>query len=270
MAVSKEQKLQYNDKVKVYKAQSEDLKKEIATVKGAGRRNAKLDPYFQVRAAILGIQRANTLVQMSKLSLLIQSLKNDSFLNDARKELASRMTDLLKVVGDDLDGSLTDNQDRLVQVSELTPEQKLNLMQGFKQAIENVRIAMGEGAKWRWNFPDMYMNLVRLGRNLLDFKRYERTKDPMDPNYQPLQEYMRFLMDESQNCAQEFRSKYELSTKNVSELQQIDKIFAMQKQVYTFTGQKDDLQRISIALDSNKEKIEALMAEKKSGKKKKG
>ncbi|MEQ9363386.1 MAG: hypothetical protein RIF32_04030 [Leptospirales bacterium] len=269
MAVSKEQKYLYNEKVRVYKSQAEDLKKEIATVKGAGRRNQKLDPYLQVRAGVLGIQRANTLVQMSRLSQQIQNIKNDTFLNDARKELSSRMTDLLKVVGDDLDGTLTDNLERLEGLSEMTPAQKLHLMVGFKEAVENVRHAMGETSKWRWNFPDMYLKLVKLTRNLLDFKRYERTKDPNDENYRPLQEYMRFMMEESQKAAQEYRSKYELSTNEVTDLQVIEKIFEMQKKVYLFTGQKDELRKATIALDNNKEKIEAQMAEKKGGKKKK-
>lgn len=270
MAVSKEQKNQYNEKVRVYKSQAEDLKKEIATVKGAGRRNVRLDPYFQIKAAILGIQRANTLVQMSRLSQQIQNIKNDSYLSDARKELSSRMTDILKIVGEDLDGTLTENLEKLESIGELTPAQKLNLLLGFKEAVENVRQAMGETSKWRWYFPDMYLKLLTLARNLLDFKQYERTKDPGNEHYRPLQEYMRFMMDLSQNTAQEYRSKYELSTSEVADLQVIEKIFEMQKKVYSFTGQKDELRKATIALDNNKEKIEAQMAEKKSGKKKKG
>ena len=136
MAVSKEQKYLYNERSKVYKSQAEDQKKEIATVKGAGRRSAKLDPYFQIKAGILGIQRANTLVQMSRLSQQIQNIKNDSLLNEARKELSSRMTDLLKIVGEDLDGTLTENLERLEGLSEMTPAQKLHLMTGFKKAVE--------------------------------------------------------------------------------------------------------------------------------------
>jgi hypothetical protein len=105
---------------------------------------------------------------------------------------------------------------------------------------------------------------------LLDFKQYERTRDPNDENYRPLQEHMRFMMEESQKAAQEYRSKYELSTNEVADLQIIQKIFDMQKMVFTFTGQRDELRKASIASDNNKEKIEAQMAEKKGPKKKKG
>ncbi len=270
MAVSKEQKHLYNEKVRPYKSTAEDLKKEISTVKGAGRRNAKLDPYFQVKSAVLGAQRANTLVQMSRLSQQIQNIKNDSYLNDARKEISSRLSDLLKIVGENLDGGLTDNVDELAKISQLTPLQKFHLLQGLKDAIENVRAAMGETSKWRWYYPDMYLKLVTLARNLMDFKQFERTKDPNDDNYRPLQEYMRFMMEESQNAAQEYRSKYELSTNEVGDLQVIQRIFEMQKRVYTFTGQKEELKKASISLDSIKEKIEAQMSEKKGAKKKKG
>lgn len=271
MAVSKEQKQLYNEKVRSYKNFSEDLKKEISTIKAAGRKNAKLDPYYQVKTAVLGVQRANTLVLMSRLSQDIQNIKNDSYLNEARKEIGSRMGDLLKIVGDELDSGLTDNQEALEKISQLDPKQKLHLLQGFKQAIENVRAAMGETSKWRWYFPDMHLKLAALAKNLLDFKRYERTKDPNDEFYRPLQEYLRFLLEESQFAAQEYRSKYELSTNEVNDLIVIRRIFEMQKKIHSLLGQRDEVQRVSTSLDSINEKIDYIMAEKsgKAPKKKK-
>ena len=131
VAVSKEQKHLYSQKVKPYKTTADDLKKEIATVKVAARRNKGLEAYFSIKTAILGIQRANTLVQMSLLSQEIQNIKNDSYLNDARKELSGHISDLLKVVCDTRDGGLTENLEDLERLSELTPEQKFNLLQGF-------------------------------------------------------------------------------------------------------------------------------------------
>ncbi|MBX7058269.1 MAG: hypothetical protein K1X75_09410 [Leptospirales bacterium] len=268
MAVSKDQKNLFNEKVRGYRNFSEDVKKEAATLKAVARKNPRLDSYVQVRTAILSLQRSNTLVLMSRLSQEIQSIKNDSYLNEARKEIGARLGELCKLVGEDLDSGLTENSEKLEGISELSYPQRVRLVRGFRQAIENVRQAMGETSKWRWYFPDLQLKLVTLARNLMDYKKYERTRDPNDPDFEPLRDLMDFILEASQNAAQEYRSKYELSTKEVSDLAVIRKIFEMQKRIYTFTGQRDEVARVTTSLDSISEKIESIMAEK-SGKKKK-
>lgn len=268
MAVSKDQKNLFNEKVRSYRNFSEDVKKEAATLKAVARKNPKLDPYVQIRTAILSLQRSNTLVLMSRLSQEIQSIKNDSYLNEARKEIGARLGELTKLVGEDLDAGLTDNLEKLEQISEVSYEQRLRLVRAFKQCIENVRQAMGETSKWRWYFPDLQLKLTTLSRNLIDYKKYERTRDPNDPDFEPLRELLRFTLDEAQSAAQEYRTKYELSTKEVTDLIVIRKLFEMQKRLYTFTNQRDELGRITTSLDAINEKIEAIMAEK-TGKKKK-
>ncbi|MCB1309277.1 MAG: hypothetical protein KDK30_13885 [Leptospiraceae bacterium] len=251
-------------KIKPYKSTAEDLKKEISTMRAVARRNARIEPYFLFKIAVLGIQRANTLVLMSRLSQEIQNIKNDSYLNDARRELNSLIGDLMKVVGEDIDGTLTENQELLPLIAQVSWEQRLHLCQGFKESIQNVKNAMGESSKWRWSFPDMHMRLATLARNLLDFKAYERiSKDPSHDDYRPLQEYFQFMMEESQLAAQEFRTKYELSTRDVSDLQKIQRIFEFQKKIYSFSGQKEELKRVSTSLDNVNEMIESLIGGKK-------
>lgn len=269
VAVSKEQKQLYNDTIKPYKSEAEDLKKEISTMKAVGHKKQKLEPYFLLKGALLGIQRANVLVLMSRLSQEIQSIKNDSFLNDARKELNNHLTDLARLVGEQLDGSLTENQDILPKIAESTPTQRLKLLMGFRDSINNVKDIMGQSSKWRWSFPDTHLRLLTVARNMLDFKDFERTKDSNHENFRSYQEYMQFMMEESQVAAQEYRQKYELSTNEVGDLQKTEKIFSFQKQVYGFTGQRDELDRATNALENVKEMIESQMAEKQGKKRKK-
>src|SRR5690606_5804878 len=117
-------------KIKAYKAGLDDLKKESSTIKAVARGKQDLDPYVTVRLAVLALQKANTLVLMSKLSMEIQNLKNDTYLNDARKEVSALLTDMLKLVGDDIDGSLTENEELLARIKHVTPRQRLRLIQG--------------------------------------------------------------------------------------------------------------------------------------------
>ena len=250
---------------------AEDIKKEISTLKAVSRKNPRLEPYFTFKISVLSVQRANTLVLMSRLSQEIQNIKNDSYLNDARREVNGQIGDICKIVGEDIDAGLTDNQEAMATIVEFKPIQRLHLLQGFKQCLEAIKGSMGQTSKWRWSFPDAHLKLTTLARNLLDFKQFDRTKDPNDENYRPLQEYMRFLQEESHLAAEEFRQKYELSTKDVSDLQRLQRIFEFQKRLFTFTGQRDELDRVLARLDNVKEMVESLIGDKgdKKGKKKK-
>jgi len=268
VAVTKEQKLLYNQKIRIYKSTLDDLKKEISTVRGAGKKRPDLEPYFLVKCAILGIQAANTMVAMSQLSMEIQNLKQDGVLNDARKEISSRISDLTRIVGEDIDGSLTENREGLLKLSAMTPPQKLHLEKAFSESIGEIKETMGN-SKWRWYFPDLHYKLVVLTRNLFDFKEFDRIKDPNHEYYRVYQENLRFLIDETRTAAQEYRSKYELSTKEVSDLLFIRRLFEMEKMIHILTGQRDELEKCSTALDSINEKIESIMAEKSGGAKKK-
>ncbi len=267
MAVTKEQKALYNTRVKPYKECLNDLKKESSTLRGASRKNPKLEPYMLVQNAILGIKTSNTLVMMSRLSMEVQSLKKEDDLNNARKEISARLTDLTGVVGNEIDGSLTENQDNLARIGLLNPTQRLHMLQAFREAIGLVKATMGDTSKWRWYFPDLHYRLVVLAKNLLDFKEFDRSKDPREEFYRDRQEMMQFLIEEIRSAAQEFRSKYELSTREVGDLTPIRKLFELEKKIHILSGNREELSKTQTSLDAINEKIEAIMAEKQGKKK---
>lgn len=266
MAVTKEQKRVFQEKIKHYKGALDDLKKETSTIKSVARGKAELEPYVQVRMAILGLQRASTLVLMSRLSIETQGLKNDAYLNDARKEVSNVLNDILKAVGDDLDSGLTENKDNLAKIAMLTPRQRLRLLEGFRRVTNDVKDALGANNKWRWSFPDLHYKIAQLAKSIFDFKEYGASKDPSEEFYRDREEFLHLLIDEMQLAAQEYRSKYELSTKEVSDLQVIQRVFETLIKVCGVTGNQNEVPRIKTSLDAINEKIEAILGDKKKKK----
>ena len=180
MAVSKEKKQLFNSKIQPYKGQLDDIKKESSMLKSVGRKSKKIEPYVSFRLATLGLQKIHTLLMMNELSQKIQELKNDTYLNDARKEGSAHLSELLKIVGDDTDGSLTENKEKLPKIAQVTPAQKLNLLTGLKEATDLVKEAMGDRSKWRWSFPDLHFKIAILARNMFDFVEFGKIKDPSE------------------------------------------------------------------------------------------
>ncbi len=266
MAVTKEQKKVFTEKIKHYKGALDDLKKEASTIKSLARGKPDLDPYVQFRMAILGLQRASTMVLMSRLSMEIQGLKNDAYLNDARKEVSNVLNDLIKAIGDDLDAGLTENKDNLERISLLTPRQRLRLLEGFQRVTNEIKDTLGANNKWRWSFPDLHYKTAQLAKSIFDFKEYGASKDPGEEYYRDREEYVHLMIDELQLAAQEYRSKFELSTKEVTDLQTIQRIFETLIKIYGVTGNQGEIPRAKTSLDAINEKIESIMADKKKKK----
>jgi hypothetical protein len=265
---TKEQKKLYTDRIKPYKTTTDEIKKQASLAKSKAQKNKKLEPFFRFRQVILSLQLANTLEQMSALSITIQDFKNESILNDARKELGNVMTELMKVVGDNLDGSLTENKDLLEKIEIITARQRLNLLIGIRDTLETVKEALGTTSKWRWYFPDLHLKLAIVAKNLLNFKEFDRIRrDPQHPDYEVMHDHLRFIVTAGHNAAQQFRTKYELSTKELSDLQTIQRIFEMIKRIYTLLGNQSEVQKINTSLEAITQKVEIIMAEKENKKK---
>ena len=266
MAISSEKKELFKTKIKPYQQKIVELKKEISTSKIAAKKNKRLAPFLLIKSAYSSIAYSNTSVLASQLAERVQGASNSTYLNQARQELSNCISELNKVFGEQLNSPLTEQQELLEKLENIGPDHKLRFVQEMSAAIERVKSALGEKSKWRWSFPDIHYRFITFVKNWFDFKLMQRTKDMSNANYQVLQDYMKLLMEEAQNAAQEFRSRHELSTQDVDDFYKIRNIFEMQKSIYALSGNKEDMERIQTSLDNISEKIESLMAKKKEKK----
>jgi hypothetical protein len=266
MAITKEQKLLFESKIKPYKDFIISVDHESSSLKGLLKKNKNIEPYISIKNAILSVQKANTLLLMSRLSMEIQQMKIDSHLTEARKIIANTLNDLIRLAGDEIEESLTENKERLSQIEKLTPGQKLNLLQGLREVTQSINNELGNNSKWRWSFPDLHYKIAVIARNMFDFRAFERAKDPNYPDYIEMQQMLQFVIEEAQYAAQEFRSRFELSTNDVNDLHQIRRLLESIKKIHLLTGNKGELTKIQTAIDANEQKIEAMMAGKKKKK----
>ena len=266
MAISTEKKELFKTRIKPYQQKITELKKDINTSKVAAKKDKRLAPFLVIQSAYSSLAYSNTAVLASQLAEKIQGATNSTYLNQARQELSNSISELNKVFGEQLNSSLTEEQELLEKLQDITPIHKLRFVKEMSAAIDSVKRALGEKSKWRWSFPDMHYRFIIFVKSWFDFKLLQRTKDMTDENHRILQDYLKLLMDEAQNAAQEFRSRHELSTQEVEDFYKIRNIFEMQKSIYAANGNRKELERIQTSLDNVSEKIESLVAKKKERK----
>lgn len=273
MALSKEKKLDYNESLKEFKAFIEDLKKEVTLYKSQIKKNKEAEPYYAIGLVLNSIRFINACVEINKLSLHKLELKSEIYLNLGRKEIYSVFTSMEKVVTMTYDGPLGENSDILEGLTLFTPAQRLNFILGFKDAIYRIIDAYGDNkpigpySKWKWSWPELHFKLAVLAKNLFDFKAYERERDINNPNYYIRKDHFNLIIELCNLAAQEYRSKFDLSTSDAGDLRKSVAMLEVTRKIYQVIGFTDDLKKTKTLIESLNAKIEAIEAEKDKSKK---
>ncbi|AOP33857.1 hypothetical protein A0128_08385 [Leptospira tipperaryensis] len=270
MALTKEQKQEFAEKLTDFKVYLDDLKKESNLFKSQLRKDPRLEPYYQVALSINAIKTINTCLLVNDLSVAILDIKSDTYLNTGRKEVYNAISYMEKIVGVDYESGLAENKDMLVKISEFTPVQRLNFVKAIRQVTNKTIEAFGTNSKWKWSFPEIHFKIGVLCKNLFDFRAFEKERDLENPNYYIRQEHFNLVLELCNYAAQEYRAKFDLSTQDVGDLKKSIGMLEVNRKILQTTGDAtEDLEKTKTLIESLKEKVESLEADKEKKKKKK-
>lgn len=265
MATSKQEKEEFKAKYVKYKEKLAELEKEEKMIISLGKKEKEIYEYTKIRECVIKIQKASINCDIAILSQIIQNIRGDNYISDARKEIYSIITDFLNLNKIDHYSSFTDNQEFLQKISKTNPTQRFNLMKGLNLILNKIYELELQG-KYRWSLPEIYQKFGLLIFSFLDFKLLEKTKNPDMEYYDSLHNHVELLIEILQKASQEFRSKYELASKDLESLQNIRKNQELLKRIYNFLGNKQEEDKITLALEATKSKIESILEKDKKEK----
>jgi hypothetical protein len=266
MPVSNKKKRQFDEQVKELKNQVEETQNRIKELKKSKKDNAKLAPYFNIAIAVKTLKLVNLYCQMNDLSLEILDTKNESYLNNGRKEIYNVFMALEEVFGDDLDQSLTSNIDELKKVHLFNDAQKLTLIQDLSHAIEAVVQRFGEKSKWKWSFVEFDTRFAILAKNIINFKEIQRNRDPRSKFYMERLALMRQCKDALKKAAESNQSKYELSTKVPGDMIRAINMLSTLRQIHVQFGEKEEAEKLKSGIDVMKQRLDKEEKEKEKEK----
>lgn len=266
MAITREQRQMFNQISGPYNQQIESLSKEQSILNSIMKQDPALEPYVRIGQCAFALQKATLYLKVDTFSQKIQNLRNDTNVNNARKEVSNALADLVKMTGAVADMTLTENQEVLEKFNQLNYKRRLNLVEGFRQVLDIVKEAEGTG-KYKWYFAELYSNLSVLCFVFMDFKLYERTKNPDQDGYSESRAHLNLLIDTADTAAREYRQKYEMAGKDKGDLQRAIKLLEMLKIVYSFAGNPEEQSKNELNLTSMKSTVETLLKKEKQGKK---
>ncbi|MCB1179725.1 MAG: hypothetical protein KDK36_19260 [Leptospiraceae bacterium] len=269
MAIDKRVKAEFDKNLTEFKSYIEDLKKEVSLYKIQMKKNKQLEPYYQIAIVLNSLRLMNTCVCINDLSMHILKLKSEIYLNIARKEIYSIFTAMEKVVGSDYENGLDENRELLDAIEEFDPKQRLNFLKGYRKVINDIIDAYGSNSKWKWSWPELHFKLAVLSKNLFDFRAFQKDNDLDNPFYYVRREHYSIILELANHAAQEYRSKFDLSTNDSADLKKCIMIFEMLRKIYQMTGDTEDLTKTKTLIESLTAKINSIEGDKTKGKKRK-
>ena len=268
MAATAEQKREFANELKKFRGDIDSITKEISLMKKVITESPNLKGYVQIGTAMEHLKITGNYLAISDISNEILTLKNETYLNNARKEIYKVLQVLEELVSNEMDTTLNENQDILQRIKLVSVKQKLNLLKALKESIQGTIDRFGPNTKWRWSFQELHARTAVIGKNITDWRQVERNRDPRHPEYQTINLLAKFVKDELFFSAQEFKRKFELSdTKIEGDLKQIIRLFEALKKIHSHFGEVDSAEKIQTLMEATKETMENLIAEKEGKKK---
>ena len=267
MTITKAERVAYTNYVKEHQQEIDRIKtkqKEI-TIKIKSMRN--IAGYLNIESIIESVKIIKTFLKMNDISNDMLGQKNETYLNNARKEVYKVIQLAEEVVGSDIDRSLKDNEEFLQEIEKIDSAQILNLLKLIQDVIAKLIKGFGESSKWKWSFVDIQGRMAIVIKNFINFTALQKTRDPRMPFFKERRELLKLCKSSLNHAAQQYRTRYEVSTNVPADMIKSIELLSALRKINILSGEPEEATKLKNTIDALRERMEA--DEKKKNKKKK-
>jgi hypothetical protein len=270
--ISAELKAQFAEKSTPLKERAEEINNEIKKLEIDIAKNDPLAFYKRLTVANLYMNIILLYIKISDLSLEILGIKNEGYLEKARKLCYKFLSVLEEIVGTYIDAPLTENKEALEKIKKLDDVKRYKLIKKIAEVIQIVEERFGPNSKWKWSFVDLDARAATVCKNLVDYKKIQGEMDPRIEGFADRMETIRFIKTYLRRVADRLREKYELSTQDPSEMKNAIKFLSVLMRIENIFKEGDEANNLKKNIKIWEEKLEQDMEaadKKKQAKQKK-
>jgi hypothetical protein len=213
--------------------------------------------YKYITLAEERLNLASYFLLQNALSVTLLGVKNDAYLNEARKSCYQAIIYLEEVVSNYLDVPFSDYADLLDEIEGYEDEKRFHLIRKIGFTIDSVVEAFGPNSKWRWSFVELEGRFAAVAKNLINFKTFVAQMDPSVDGYAARMGHMELAQQLLAQAADRYREKYELSTLRIDDFKRAIAFLAALRRIYTIFGEADKADEMKRKMEVWKAKMEA-------------
>lgn len=254
--ISNEARQQYFERIKEYKHNAESIlqrEKSLLKVVGAAQSGSS---YKYLTLADERLNVASYYLLQNALSVSLLGVKNEAFLNDARKSCYQAVIYLEEVVSDYVDAPFSDYSDLLEEIDGFSDEKRYGLARKIGYTIQAVEEAFGRNSKWRWSFVELEGRYTAVVKNLVNFKTFVAGMDPSVDGYQARMGHLDLIYHLLMQSADRYREKYELSTLRIDDFKRAIAFLSALRRIHILLGENEKAEEIKKKMEVWKGKME--------------
>jgi len=256
--VSDQAKNTYAERVRAYKQEIDQILQREKTIQTSLEKDSEPSAIAFKRLTIAEdrLNLASLYLLMNRVSLNLLAIKNEAFLNDARKCCYDSIIALEKTVGDQLDAPFSDYQDKLDAIEAFPDEKRYAFIRKMGFTIDSVEEDFGDNTKWKWSFVDLEGRYATVSKNLINFRTVVEGLDPRADGYESRVKMLRIVKELIAKSGDRFREKYELSTNRLDDFKQAVAFLAALRRIHLMLGEPDGAENVKRKYDVWKTKMD--------------
>ncbi|TVQ39998.1 MAG: hypothetical protein EA384_05355 [Spirochaetaceae bacterium] len=254
--ISNEAKQRYSEKVKEYKQRIDQFLHHEKLVQQSLPADENGAHYKRLTLADDRLNLASYYLLLNRISVALLGVKNDAFLNDARKSCYQSIIFLEQVVTSLIDAPYSDYSERLDLIADYPDSRRYALARKLGFTIQSVEDDFGDNSKWRWSFVELEGRYATVTKNLINMKTVIAGMDPRVEGYEARVGHLALAKELLQRAADRYREKYELSTLRIDDFKLAIAYLAALRRIQMMLGETQQSDVIKKKIDVWKSKME--------------
>lgn len=254
--ISQEARERYSNRVKEYKQQIEALQKREKTVLQDLEKKPNGAGYKRFALADERLNMASLYLLLSRISLSMLNIKNDSFVREAHRCCYQSLIYLEEVVSGVLDAPFSEYADRLEAIEAMPEQHRYGLIRKVGFTIQSVAEDFGENSKWRWSFVELEGRLAAVAKNVVNLRTVISELDPRVAGYELRLNHLRLVKELLQRSADRYLERYTLATSRIDDFKQAINFLLALKRLHTLLGETQQADVIKRKADVWKGRME--------------
>ena len=265
--ISNEDRHQYFEKIKPYKAVIQSLLKKEETVRAIIKRDSHGAAFKRLALVDEMVALASHYIILCGVSQSMLKLRSEEALNDARKSLYKAVIYLEEVVSPLVDAPFSDYDEKVAEIGQVNAQKRYNLIRKIGLVLQLLEDAYGDNTKWKWSFVELEGRFAATAKNIIDLKAAVLNTDPRSPDYEPTVFHLALIKKLLSQAADRYREKYELSTNRIDDFKMGINFLNALKRIHILLGEREhaetlkkkaDIWAAKLELDLKKQEESAL------------
>lgn len=256
--ISEQARTIYNGRIIKYKKEIEDVLKKEADFEFnvKTKKISERIEYERIAMANEILSVVACYLLLNKLSIQFLCIKNENFLNEARKACYRILIHLERAVTGAVDIPFSELAECQSKVKELSDGERYDFIRNLGFFIDSTRESFGPNSKWRWAFVELEGRLAIVAKNILDMKNLIAGMDPSLPGYDIRMRHLALVKKLLSDSANHYREKYELNTFRMDDFKIAINFLAALWRLHSYLGESGECDKVKKTIEIWKQKME--------------